>query len=342
MNKTFVIGDIHGCYDEFIELIEQMGVTKDDLLISLGDIVDRGNKSVELYEYFKNRENAIVLMGNHEQKHLKGVLSYSQEIVKVQFKETYSEFLNWLKTLPYFYEVEDAIIVHAFFEHDIHLQEQKEEVLAGTTSGSKYLENKYGKNGNWLDAYTGNKPIIYGHSVVGISPQIRNNTFGIDTGACHGGMLTAVELPGFKIHQIKVERDYWKEEQAKWQIPVLEAKDWENMKISQVYKQIEKLEYKKEADVKSFLKALKNWMDDIELLYITVKNCLEEFAKELEEKYQGNFNREVSNLEFNMFLFKAKANKLTLQDLKKTFDTPQKVMDLAKQLNLKDIPKRVK
>ncbi|MCH2195264.1 metallophosphoesterase [Kordia sp.] len=59
MSKTYIIGDIHGCYDEFIELIAQIGVTDDDLVISLGDIVDRGNKSVELYHYFKNRKNSI-------------------------------------------------------------------------------------------------------------------------------------------------------------------------------------------------------------------------------------------------------------------------------------------
>ncbi len=143
MSKTYIIGDLHGCYDEFVELTNRIGISENDLLISLGDIVDRGNKSYELYEYFKNRENSVVLMGNHERKHLRGILSYSQEIVKVQFAEKYNEFLNWLKTLPYYYETEEAIIIHAFFEHDVKLEKQRQEVLAGTTSGSRYLEEKY-------------------------------------------------------------------------------------------------------------------------------------------------------------------------------------------------------
>ena len=138
MSKTYIIGDIHGCYDEFIELSNRIGITADDLVISLGDIVDRGNKSLELYEHFKSNANTVVLMGNHERKHLRGILSYSQEIGKVQFGEKYDEFKNWVKTLPYYYETEEAIIVHAFFEHDVVLQNQKEEVLAGTTSGSRY------------------------------------------------------------------------------------------------------------------------------------------------------------------------------------------------------------
>ena len=171
MSKTYVIGDLHGCYDEFIALTEQIGITEEDLVISLGDIVDRGNKSVELYHYFKNRERSVVLMGNHERKHLNGVLSYSQEIVKVQFGGEYEAFRAWLKTLPYFYETEEVIIVHAFFEHDVALQRQKEEVLAGTTSGSRYLESKYEEGMYWSDFYTGEKPIIYGHHVVGETPE---------------------------------------------------------------------------------------------------------------------------------------------------------------------------
>ena len=93
--RKFVIGDIHGCYDELMELIEMIGLTDEDWLISLGDIVDRGNKSKEVYEYFLNRPNSLVLMGNHERKHQNKILSYAQEIVKVQFGSDYDEFLKW-------------------------------------------------------------------------------------------------------------------------------------------------------------------------------------------------------------------------------------------------------
>ncbi len=340
MRKTYVIGDIHGCYDEFMKLLEKIEVTDDDLIISLGDIVDRGNKSVELYHYFKNRKNVLVLMGNHERKHLNGVLNYSQEIVKVQFQDKYNEFRAWLKTLPYFYETDSAIIVHAFFEHDKKLYEQKEEVLSGTTSGSKYLEQKYTKGKNWSDYYDGTKPIIYGHHVVGDIPKIKNNTYGIDTGACHGGMLTAIELPSLTIHQVKVEKDYWKEEQIKWQIPVLEAKDWEHMKITQIQKQIEKLDYKEEHKVQDFLLKQKKWIKEIENLQLSIKTHIEYMTTQLIKKYPTNFNQEIAKLSFRTFVFKAKSNNLELEDIKKTLNTPQKVIDLAHQLKLDSIPIR--
>ncbi len=338
MNKTYVIGDIHGCYDEFMELIQKIGITDDDFIISLGDIVDRGNKSVELYRFFKNRKNSMVLMGNHERKHLKGVLSYAQEIVKVQFQEEYTDFIKWIETLPYYHETESAIIVHAFFEHDVKLQDQKEEVLSGTTAGIRYLDKKYEEGKYWNDSYLGHKSIIYGHHVVGDSPKILNNTYGIDTGACHGGMLTALELPDFKIHQVRVKTDHWKEEQAKWQIPVLKAKNWEHMKLSQVQKQIEKLGYKEEPEVIEFLKHLKNWLLEIQNLVTQIKVKLEELTEQLKEKYAINFNQEVSKLEYRVYLFKAKSNNLTLEDLNKNLDTPYKINDLAKQLGIENTP----
>ena len=341
-SKTFVVGDIHGCYDEFIALSDQIGITEDDLVISLGDIVDRGNKSLELYQYFKNRKNAVVLMGNHERKHLRRILSYSQEIVKVQFGDTYQEFLDWLPSLPYFYETEDAIIVHAFFEHDVNLYQQKEEVLSGTTAGSRYLEKKYAEGTYWSDYYTGEKPVIYGHHVVGDAPKIKNNTYGIDTGACHAGFLTILELPSFQIHQLKVQEDYWKNEQSKWQVPVLNAKDWERMKIDQVFKQIQKLDYKKEPEIVSFLQDLHQWITKVCDTIPLLKDKCDQLTDELKAKHATNFHREVAKLPYSGFIFKANSGRLQVDDLKNSLDTPRKVIDLATQLGLSEIPLRQK
>lgn len=93
--KTFIIGDIHGCYDELITLFEKASIKENDFILSLGDIVDRGPKSKEVYHFFKSRSNAKVLMGNHERKHISDIMSYAQEIVKLQFGEEYPEFVHW-------------------------------------------------------------------------------------------------------------------------------------------------------------------------------------------------------------------------------------------------------
>lgn len=340
MTKTFVIGDIHGCYDELLTLLEQMQVTDNDVVVSLGDIVDRGKQSQEVYQYFKNRPNSVVLMGNHERKHLNGILSYSQEIVKVQFGEAYPDFVQWLGGLGYYYETKEAIVVHAFFEHDKPLHAQKEDVLAGTTSGSRHLEKKYAEGKNWQDYYQGSKPIIYGHHVVGDTPKIYNNTYGIDTGACHGGMLTAIELPGFKVHQVQAAKDYWKESQSEWQIPVLEAKKWERMTFEQIQKQLDKLAYKQETEVVEFIKNLGQWVEQVKAFLPLLKSQLEQLTTELQQKHGDGFNREVGKLPYRTFVFKARAGNLQLNDLAKALDAPGKIIYLARQLGLENVPER--
>jgi serine/threonine protein phosphatase 1 len=332
--RTFIIGDIHGCFDELIELTEKIGLTESDMLISVGDIVDRGNKSKEVYEYFLNRPNSKVLVGNHERKHQNKILSYAQEIVKVQFGVDYENFLKWIDTLNYYYETEDAIIIHAFFEHDKDLKEQKQEVLCGSTSGDRYLEKKYAPETFWTEYYKGKKPIIYGHHVVGDNPKILNNTFGIDTGCCHGNYLTAIELPSFNVVQVKAKMDYWKEQQKLWQIPVLKAKNWSDMQFSDIDKQLVKLAYIEEPEIVKYLSEIRIWKEELLNSYSAIKLNIDNLCKDLLEKHQDNFSIEASKFSFKTYLFKSKSNNLTIEDLKKGLNTPNKLNELDKQLKV--------
>lgn len=330
--KTYIIGDIHGCFDELITLIAQAGITEQDRIIALGDIVDRGNKSKEVYEYLKNRPNTLVLIGNHERKHQNKILSYAQEIEKVRFGPDYDNFLNWIDTLDYFYETEEAIIVHAFFEHDVALEQQKKEVLCGSTSGDRYLSKKYPESKNWTDFYTGEKPIIYGHHVVGDLPMINNNTYGIDTGACHGGYLTAIELPGFIIHQVKAKNDYWKAAQKEWQIPVLKAKNWQGMTFEEIAKQLEKLAYIEEPAIKSYLAEIRQWKEQLENNYPFIKEKIDSLADQLLKDYPEHFSIAANKYTFKTYLFKSKSSNLNLEDLRKGLNTPDKIMQILEQL----------
>ena len=336
MPRTIVIGDIHGCYDELMELLQQVELKDEDFLLSLGDIVDRGNKSLEVYQFFKNRPNSKILMGNHERKHLNGQLNYAQEIVKVQFGAEYPVFLDWLKTLEYAHETLQAIIVHAAFEPNTRLSEQKDEVLCGSTSGERYLAQKLPTESHWQEHYRSEKPIIYGHHVVGDSPKIVNNTYGIDTGACHGGYLTALELPGFVIHQVKVKTDHWAVEQNKWQLPVLQAKNWQEMDFESIQKLLTKLEYLQNPEVKAFLHNVQKWLDLHEIMLQHLLDKLYVFTTVLTNSHRENFNAVASQYFFKTFLFKAKGNKLSIEDLQKSLDTPLKRQELAKAIDLEE------
>ena len=67
--KIFVISDVHGFYDEMKQALDSAGFDPengDHLLVSLGDIVDRGPKPVETLEYLMGLPRKVLVKGNHE------------------------------------------------------------------------------------------------------------------------------------------------------------------------------------------------------------------------------------------------------------------------------------
>jgi len=214
--KTLVIGDIHGCYTELSELLEKTGLSENDSIIALGDLIDRGPDSPAVLQFFQNHSNRHSLLGNHERKHIlasQGLteLSVSQLLVRQQFGEKlYMEALNFMKSLPLYIELQEAILVHGQFEPGVALVKQQESVLTGSMSGEKYLSRKY--NQPWYLLYNNEKPIIAGHydySKSGKPLIIKNNVFFIDTGCCFGKSLTGLLLPDFKLITVKSHRNYW-------------------------------------------------------------------------------------------------------------------------------------
>ena len=63
---TYVISDIHGQYDALMKIIKQIEFTGDDELYILGDVIDRGPKSMECIEWIMAQDNVLTLLGNHE------------------------------------------------------------------------------------------------------------------------------------------------------------------------------------------------------------------------------------------------------------------------------------
>lgn len=67
--STYVVADIHGCYREFMQLLDRVKFDdkKDDIYI-LGDVIDRGPGSQQIFEwvYARKDRNVHMCMGNHE------------------------------------------------------------------------------------------------------------------------------------------------------------------------------------------------------------------------------------------------------------------------------------
>ena len=77
---TYAVSDIHGCYDEFMDLIKLINFSDKDTLYVLGDCVDRGPKPVEVLKWMMNQPNVIPIAGNHENMMLRVLLPGLKEV----------------------------------------------------------------------------------------------------------------------------------------------------------------------------------------------------------------------------------------------------------------------
>ena len=65
--RHFVVGDIHGRFDSFQNLLKEANYDPtNDIIYSVGDLIDRGPKSYETVKFFTSTPNVYSIMGNHE------------------------------------------------------------------------------------------------------------------------------------------------------------------------------------------------------------------------------------------------------------------------------------
>ena len=65
---VYCISDLHGCYDEFMALLEKIKFDpSNDAIYILGDVVDRGERPIDCLKYIMKTDKIYLLIGNHEQ-----------------------------------------------------------------------------------------------------------------------------------------------------------------------------------------------------------------------------------------------------------------------------------
>lgn len=71
---TYVCSDIHGCYDKYLRLLEEIDFKSGDKLLVLGDVLDReGNGGIDILQDIMNTPNISLILGNHEEVALEGM-----------------------------------------------------------------------------------------------------------------------------------------------------------------------------------------------------------------------------------------------------------------------------
>lgn len=225
ISRTILVSDVHGCLEELQELLDAAVYCEDaDRLIFLGDLLDRGPDPVGVVRFVRDL-GAECVVGNHEEKHCKW--AYHESVRKeagkpnpmrpfhgerlAQHNALSVEDLDFIRSLPYRIEFEPGwFAVHAGFEPATPLDRQDPKIMCRIRYIDESGKMKPTKPGGtlppgvrvWTDAWTGPQRIIYGHFVHSLteprlSPVTGTLCYGIDTGCCFGGRLTAaVKITG--------------------------------------------------------------------------------------------------------------------------------------------------
>lgn len=209
-----IIGDIAGRYDELMLLLAQM--PKDEPIILVGDLVDRGSQSKEVIEWAMKTPNVTVIKGNHEDMMVdfcldtkiyeegiwfmnggdKTIQSYGCKLYTnkpshiPRIREYIpKEHVEWLKNLPHFYKEDGLFISHAPWM-------DYAENLGDKADLNDALWNRYSP-----------KPVqgtfqIYGHnSSMKMFTDWINGDYAICIDDCSKRKLTGIHWPSKQIYQ---------------------------------------------------------------------------------------------------------------------------------------------
>jgi bis(5'-nucleosyl)-tetraphosphatase (symmetrical) len=230
IKRTIFVGDIHGCIDEFNALLKKLQYDpKRDRLILLGDLVDRGPDSLAVVQRAIDL-NLESLMGNHEHKFVKWYRSQGSRVDVYDRKDYYANLtdqqIQYIMNMPTYIELDDVIAVHAGLKPGILLSNQRRDdlmYLRYTDSDRRFISlktiNKVGKEAAgamfWTHFWYGPKSVVYGHNVHDYDqPLVEEKIpgvvcYGLDTGCCFGGHLTALIWETKEIVQVKAKKVYY-------------------------------------------------------------------------------------------------------------------------------------
>lgn len=235
-----VIGDVHGCADELLKLLDLMGYqisqTGDATwpvsvvppqgrrAVFVGDLVDRGPKSMLVIKIVRRMiadGHALTVVGNHDEKFLRW-LKGNDVTVSHGLEQTIRDFegepdgarddlIVFLSEIPIHLWLDGGkvAVAHAGILAPMLGKSEKHVrrfCLYGDTEGKRDKQGlpiRY----HWAAAYEGKTTIFYGHTPVPNADWV-NNTLCLDTGCCFGGALTAVRWPEREIVSVPAFKVY--------------------------------------------------------------------------------------------------------------------------------------
>ena len=239
-----IIGDVHGCYDELVQLLTQLGYTMQGgswshpakrIAVFVGDVADRGPGSVPVWQLILGMlemGNALLVTGNHDNKlmrwllgrpiragrGLQGTIEEIERLPQPQQMRLCEQMLAAIRSAPGYLLLDEGkiVVTHAGIRDEMigRWDRQIEAYcLYGEVIG--YDDNGSPIRRSWSleRQLTPTSPlIVYGHVVVK-EPEFIHETIDIDTGCCFGGALTALRYPERTLVSVPAARAYseWNE-----------------------------------------------------------------------------------------------------------------------------------
>ena len=228
-----IIGDVHGCFDELIALLTELGYGVEGHAVTppqgrkavfLGDLVDRGPKAPDVLRLVMGMlesGTALCVPGNHDIKLLRKLRGKDVQITHglgetlAQLAEETPEFTdkvrNFLDDLVSHYVLDGGrlVVAHAGMKAEMQGRgsgKVREFALYGETTGETDefgLPIRY----PWAEQYRGSAKVVYGHTPIP-TPEWLNHTLNIDTGCVFGGRLTALRYPEQELLSVPARATY--------------------------------------------------------------------------------------------------------------------------------------
>jgi len=237
-----IIGDVHGCFDELLDLLKQLGYcvevqadgdTSPKYMVKppegrkaifLGDLVDRGpniRDVLRLVMGMIDAGTALCVPGNHDIKLMRKLrgkdvqithgLADSLRQLDKETPEFRGKVVEFIDDLVSHYVLDDGklVVAHAGMREEMQGRgsgKVREFALYGETTGETDefgLPVRY----NWAAEYRGRATVVYGHTPVP-QPDWLNRTINIDTGCVFGGSLTALRYPEKELVSVPARATY--------------------------------------------------------------------------------------------------------------------------------------
>ena len=230
--RMIVVGDLHGYRDPLLRLLDKIAIGDGDLVVFIGDYVDRGPDSKALVgalmEFGAAHENTVFLKGNHEDMLLGsiGMPALIQDVDTwfhnggVQTLVSYGAEENEISALPGIWDLDErserarSFIPesHVAFFTSLELYVETESYFICHAGVSPFGTVEEGKRNVfdllWMrdhlhaDAPDWEKTVVCGHT-----PQrkvlVREKLICVDTGLYYYGMLSAIDLLSRKIFKVR-------------------------------------------------------------------------------------------------------------------------------------------